>query len=96
LGNVLGKVPQKNMQTTIRNKKIGADRCYGRSRQLLIEVGVPGELELARTLRAWALVEFRRDHIEVATPLANEARDLLTRLGRKKEADRMKELMVND
>lgn len=96
LGNVLSKVPQKNMQATIRNKKVGAKRCYGRSRQLLEEVGISGDLEMARTLRAWALIEFRRDNIDAATPLASEARTILRRLGRKNEAERIKELMGSE
>ncbi len=93
LGNVLAKVPQKNQQITIGSKTVDAIACYGRSRQLLEETGPVGELEKTHTLRAWALLEMRRDHMAEAAPLAQAARTLLAKLGRQHEADRIQELI---
>ncbi len=94
LGNVLAKVPQKNQEAIIANKPVDAVACYSRSRQLLNEVGVAGDLEKAHTLRAWAMLEMRRDHVAEATPLAQAARVLLVKLGRQLEADHIQELMT--
>jgi len=94
LGNVLAKVPQKNQQAIIGGKSVDAIACFNRSRHLLDEVGVSGELDKALTLRAWALLEMRRDHVQQATPLAKMARDLLVKLGRQREADHIQELMA--
>ncbi|MCL4263223.1 MAG: AAA family ATPase [Anaerolineae bacterium] len=96
LGNVLAKIPQKNQEAIINNKPVDAVACFRRSRQLLEETGTSGELEKALTLRAWALLEMRRDHMEQAAPLAQEARVLLAKLGRQREADGIKELMAGD
>ncbi|MBX3055522.1 MAG: tetratricopeptide repeat protein [Anaerolineae bacterium] len=93
LGGVLAKIPQKNQQAIISNKPVDAVACFSRSRQLLDEIGVSGELDKARTLRAWALLEMRRDHMTEAAPLAQEARALLVKLGHQQEADRIQELM---
>jgi tetratricopeptide (TPR) repeat protein len=96
LGQVLAKVPQKNKQVSIAGKTIDAIACFGRSRQLLDEVGVAGNLEKAMTLRAWALLELRRDHVAEATPLATAARELLVKLGRQQDATQISELMESE
>ncbi|HRQ36419.1 MAG TPA: adenylate/guanylate cyclase domain-containing protein [Chloroflexota bacterium] len=96
LGSVLAKIPQKNQQAIVSNKPVDALACFSRSHQLLEETGVSGELEKALTLRAWALLEMRRDHMTEAAPLAQEARALLVKLGRHHEADRIQELMSGD
>ncbi len=94
LGNVLAKVPQKKQQAAIGGKMVDAVACFTRSRQLLDEVGVPGNLEKAMTLRAWALLELRRDRIAEAAPLAEAARELLVDLGRQGDARRIQEMMT--
>ncbi len=96
LGTVLAKVPQKNQQAIIGARSVDALACFSRSRELLDEIGSPGELEKAHTLRAWALFEMRRDQMPNAAPLAQEARSLLVKLGRQREADHIKELMSGD
>jgi tetratricopeptide (TPR) repeat protein len=93
LGQVLAKVPQKNKQVSIAGKTVDAIACFGRSRQLLDEVGQPGDLEKAMTLRAWALLELRRDHADEAAPLATAARELLVKLGRQQDANQIGELL---
>jgi tetratricopeptide (TPR) repeat protein len=93
LGNVLAKVPQKNPQATVGGKMVDAIACFQRSRQLLDEVDLPGDLDKARTLRAWALLEMRRDRLAEAAPLAEAAHVLLLKLGRPGEAARMQELL---
>jgi tetratricopeptide (TPR) repeat protein len=93
LGSVLAKVPQKNQQAIIGGKSVDAIACFSRSRQLLDEIGVSGNLDKALTLRAWALLEMRRDHVQEAAPLAKTARELLVKLGRQREADHIQELM---
>ncbi|MBE7528256.1 MAG: tetratricopeptide repeat protein [Chloroflexi bacterium] len=95
LGSVLAKIPQKNQQAIISNKPVDAVACFSRSRQLVDETGISGELDKARTLRAWALLEMRRDHMSEAVPLAQEARALLVKSGHQQEADRIQELMTD-
>lgn len=93
LGQVLAKVPQKNQQIAVGGKSVDAIGCFQRSRQLLEEVGSPGDVEQVTTLRAWALFEMHRDRVAQATTLAQAARDILLKLGRQGEADGMQNLM---
>ncbi|HEU0295667.1 MAG TPA: adenylate/guanylate cyclase domain-containing protein [Anaerolineales bacterium] len=67
-----------------------AETCFSKSVQILTEADI--DSERARTLREWARYEFTRGNREQGQKMWQEAREIFTRLGAQKEADRMNEL----
>jgi class 3 adenylate cyclase/predicted ATPase len=67
-----------------------AETCFSKSIQILTEADI--DSERARTLREWARYELTRGNREKGQRIWQEAREIFTRLGAQKEADRMNEL----
>jgi len=94
LGQVLAKVPQKEKLATISGQQVDASACYGRSLQLLDDLGEPDAREKAITLRASALYELHRGHDDRAKSLRRQSILLFRRLGLDKEALQTKDLVA--
>ena len=94
LGQVLAKVPQKEKVAAISGQQVDASTCFGRSLQLLDDLGEPDALEKAITLRASALYELHRGHEDRAKSLRRQSIILFRRLGLDKEALQTKDLVA--
>ncbi len=94
LGQVLAKVPQKEKLATISGQQVDASTCFGRSLQLLDDLGEPDSVEKAITLRASALYELHRGHDDRAKSLRRQSILLFRRLGLDKEALQTKDLVA--
>ena len=92
LGQVLAKTPQKERAAVISGQPVDASACFGRSLQLLDELGEPAALEKLLTLRASALYELHRGHDSRAKSLQRQAARLLRRLGLGQKAWLVKDL----
>lgn len=94
LGQVLAKVPQKEKTAVISGQQVDASTCFGRSLQILDDLGEPDLLEKAITLRASALFELHRGHEDRAKSLRRQSIIFFRRLGLDKEALQTKELVT--
>lgn len=80
LGNVLGKVPQKEKEVRIGQESVTAVACYQHSMSLLEEVGVPTRWQQLHTLHAWYTYEEHRENHERAAVLHKRLTKLLKQL----------------
>ena len=76
-----------SISVTVDGGQWDAEACFAESARIFTEMNTEGEL--ARTLRAWAEYEIKRENRARGETMWQEAKDLFARLGMELEVERM-------